>query len=100
MEDIHSIQEAINKKAGRNLGSSILVSAAIIGLVFGSLAVHPALFALLVTIALMVAIRELNHVYRTGGVVIPDWLLILTVPITIGAAYFGRISLLLSLIHI
>jgi len=94
MEDIHSIQDAINKKAGRNLGSSILVSAAIVGLVFGSLAIHPALFALLVTVALMVAIRELNHVYRTGGVEIPDWLLILTVPITIGAAYFGKISLL------
>lgn len=94
MADIHSISSAINKRAGRNLGSSILVSAAIVSLVFGTLAIHPAIFALLVALALMIAIRELNHVYRTGGVVIPDWLVIASVPITIVAAWYGDISLL------
>jgi phosphatidate cytidylyltransferase len=94
MDDIHAIHDAINKKAGRNLGSSIIVSATIIALVFGSLAVKPAAFALLVTIALMIAIRELNHAYKAGGVLIPDWILIASVPITIGAAWFGKISLL------
>ena len=94
MEDIHAIQDAINKRAGRNLGSSIVVSATIIVLVFGSLAINPAIFAVLVAIALMIAIRELNHAYRTGGVLIPDWLLVASVPITIGAAWFGKISLL------
>ena len=94
MADIHSISSAINKRAGRNLGSSILVSAAIVLLVFGTLAIHPAIFALLVALALMIAIRELNHVYRTGGVIIPDWLVIVSVPITIVAAWYGNISLL------
>lgn len=94
MEDIYAIQDAINKKAGRNLGSSIVVSATIIGLVFGSLALNPAIFALLVTIALMIAIRELNHAYRVGGVLIPDWILVVSVPITIAAAWFGKVSLL------
>ncbi len=94
MADIHSISSAINKRAGRNLGSSILVSAAIVSLVFGTLAIHPAIFALLVALALMIAIRELNHVYRAGGVVIPDWLVIASVPITIVAAWYGDISLL------
>jgi phosphatidate cytidylyltransferase len=94
MEDIHAIQDAINKRAGRNLGSSILVSATIIALVFGSLAINPAIFAVLVAIALMIAIRELNHAYRAGGVSIPDWILIATVPITIALTWFGRISIL------
>jgi phosphatidate cytidylyltransferase len=94
MEDIHSLHESINKKAGRNLGSSILVSAAIITLVFGSLAINPAIFAVLVTVALMIAIRELNHAYRIGGVIIPDWMLVIAVPLTIAAAWFGKVSLL------
>jgi phosphatidate cytidylyltransferase len=94
MEEISAINDAINKRAGRNLGSSILVSLAIIGLVFGSLAINPAIFAVLVTVALMIAIRELNHAYRTGGVQIPDWLLVASVPITIAAAWFGKVSLL------
>ena len=94
MEDISAINDAINKRAGRNLGSSILVSLTIVGLVFGTLAINPAIFAVLVTIALMIAIRELNHAYRTGGVQIPDWLLVGSVPITIAAAWFGNVSLL------
>jgi phosphatidate cytidylyltransferase len=94
MDDIHSINEAINKRAGRNLGSSILVSAIIIGLVFGTLAVSPAIFAVLVTIVLMIGIRELNHAYRAGGVVIPDWILVASVPITTCATWFGNVSLL------
>ena len=92
MDDIHAIHDAINKKAGRNLGSSIVVSAIIIALVFGSLSINPAIFAVLVAVALMIAIRELNHAYSAGGVVIPDWILILAVPITICAAWFGKIS--------
>lgn len=94
MADIHSIHSAINKRAGRNLGTSIAVSLAIAALVFGSIAINPALFAVLVGLALMLGIRELNHAYRTGGVLIPDWLLVATVPVTVTAAWFGNISLL------
>jgi len=42
----------------------------------------------------MIGIRELNHAYRVGGVLIPDWLLVASVPITIALSWFGKISLL------
>ena len=40
MSDFHSINDAINKKAGRKLGPSIIVSASLVAIVWFALAYH------------------------------------------------------------
>jgi phosphatidate cytidylyltransferase len=44
MADLHAINDAINKRAGRKLIPSILVSLFLLGLIFGSLKAAPVLF--------------------------------------------------------
>lgn len=92
MDDIHSLNEAINKKAGRKLFPSIVVSLLIIGIVFATLKIHPALFTGLVLIVVVVAIRELNHGFKLAGIMIPDYFLQIASIGVVIAAYFGRIS--------
>jgi len=75
MDDIHSLNEAINKRAGRKLLPSIIVSVLILGVVFGTLQIHPALFTALVLAAVVLAIRELNHGFKLAGIIIPDYFL-------------------------
>ena len=36
MDDLHSINDAINRRAGRKLGPSILVSLSLVAIVWGS----------------------------------------------------------------
>jgi len=52
MDDFHSINEAINAKAGRKLGPSILVSLAILAVVFLTISFVQILFALFAWIAI------------------------------------------------
>ncbi len=92
MDDIHSLNEAINKRAGRKLLPSIIVSLLILGIVFGTLHIHPALFSGLVLIAVVVAIRELNHGFKLAGIMIPDYFLQIASIGVVLAAYFGRVS--------
>ncbi len=92
MDDLHSINEAINKKAGRNLGSSILVSLTIAGLVFGTLALHSLVFTTLVGTVLVLGIREMNRAYRSSGIIISDWALYLAGAIIVPAAWYGGAS--------
>ena len=63
MEDLHSINDAINRRAGRKLGPSILVSLSLIALVWFSLAYHPVIFAALLTLAVALGIREIAHAF-------------------------------------
>jgi phosphatidate cytidylyltransferase len=51
MDDLHSINDAINRRAGRKLGPSILVSLSLVAIVWASLAFEPIFFAALVTLA-------------------------------------------------
>lgn len=92
MDDIHSLNEAINKRAGRKLLPSIIVSIAILGVVFGTLHIHPALFTALVLIAVVLAIQELNHGFKLAGIIIPDYLLQVASVGVVVAAYFGKVS--------
>ncbi len=71
MDDLHSINDAINKRAGRKLIPSIIVGFGILGLVFGALRLSPLLFAVLVWIAILLAIREIVRAYKAGGIDIP-----------------------------
>jgi phosphatidate cytidylyltransferase len=92
MDDIHSINAAINKKAGRKLLPSIIVSIAILGVVFGTLKIHAGLFTGLVLLAVVVAIQELNHGFKLAGIIIPDYILQVASVGVVLAAYFGKVS--------
>ena len=92
MSDIHSINEAINKRAGRKLLPSIGVSLFLVLLVWFSLATYRILFAGLVTLAVVLGIRELNRAFSVVDIHIPLWSLT-TATIGLGAAsWFGGVS--------
>ena len=67
MSDLHSINEAINAKAGRKLLPSILVSLTLIALVWLTLVYARVLFALLVAIAVALGIREIARAFAAAG---------------------------------
>ena len=63
MDDLHSINDAINRRAGRKLGPSILVSLSLVAIVWASLAFEPLVFAALVTLAVCLGIREIARAF-------------------------------------
>lgn len=63
MDDLHSINEAINRRAGRKFLPSIAVSVLIIAAVWFTLAFHRELFAVLIGIAVILGIREIVHAF-------------------------------------
>ena len=92
MSDIHSINEAINKRAGRKLLPSIAVSLFLVLIVWFSLSTYRIFFAALVTIAVVLGIRELNGAFSIVDIHIPLWSLT-TATIGLGAAsWFGGVS--------
>ncbi len=70
MSDLHSINEAINKKAGRKLLPSIGVGLSLIGLVWFTLSYQRALFAIVVTIAVILGARELVRAFAPRSIVV------------------------------
>ena len=92
MSDLHSINEAINKRAGRKLLPSIGVSVFLILLVWFSLATYRIIFAGLVTLAIVLGIRELNKAFTAVDIHVPLWSLT-TAGIALSAAtWFGGVS--------
>ena len=92
MSDLHSINEAINKRAGRKLLPSIGVSVFIILLVWFSLATYRVIFAGIVTLAIVLGIRELNKAFSAVDIHIPLWSLT-TAGIALSAAtWLGGVS--------
>jgi phosphatidate cytidylyltransferase len=63
MSDIHSINDAINKRAGRKLLPSIAVSLSLIALIWFALAYHREIFACVVAIAVVLGIREIVRAF-------------------------------------
>jgi phosphatidate cytidylyltransferase len=59
MSDLHSINEAINKKAGRKLLPSIVVGLSLLGLIWFSLSVYKIIFVFVLTTAVVLGIKEL-----------------------------------------
>jgi len=92
VSDLHSINEAINKRAGRKLLPSIGVSLFLISLVWFSLASYRVIFAGLVTIAVILGIRELHHALKTTKIDIPQWSLTTAAVALSAAAWFGGVS--------
>jgi phosphatidate cytidylyltransferase len=77
MDDLHSINDAINRRAGRKLGPSILVSLSLVAIVWASLAFEPLVFAALVTLAVCLGIREISRAFAQADTKISSNALIL-----------------------
>jgi phosphatidate cytidylyltransferase len=77
MDDLHSINDAINRRAGRKLGPSILVSLSLVAIVWASLAFEPLVFAALVTLAVCLGIREISRAFAQADTKISPFALIL-----------------------
>jgi phosphatidate cytidylyltransferase len=92
VSDLHSINEAINKRAGRKLLPSIAVSLSLIALIWFALAYQRAIFALVVTIAVVLGIRELNKAFTAVDIHIPLWSLTTAAVGLCAATWFGGIS--------
>ena len=70
MSDLHSINEAINKKAGRKLLPSIGVGLSLIALVGFTLSYQREIFAIVVAIAVILGLRELVRAFAARGIII------------------------------
>lgn len=68
MSDIHSINDAINKRAGRKLLPSIAVSLSLIALIWFALAYHREIFACVVATAVLLGIREIVRAFKVRGI--------------------------------
>jgi phosphatidate cytidylyltransferase len=68
VSDLHSINEAINAKAGRKLLPSIFVGLSLVGLIWLSLAYARVLFAFLIAIVISLAIRELVRAFGVANI--------------------------------
>jgi len=89
VSDLHSINEAINAKAGRKLLPSIIVGLSLIALVWLTLAYARVLFALLVAIAVSLGIREITRAFSAAGTYISMRSLVLA---TCGLTYAAWID--------
>ena len=70
MSDIHSINEAINKKAGRKLLPSIGVGLSLIGLVWFALSYQREIFAIVVAVAVILGLREIVRAFAARAIAI------------------------------
>ena len=68
MSDFNSINEAINKRAGRKLLPSIGVSLSLIALVWFTLAYQREIFAILVSVAVILGIREIVRAFNAANI--------------------------------
>lgn len=105
MSDLHSINEAINKRAGRSLISSILVGLVLLAIIFSTMAYVPFLFAVFVLAAVLLALREISLAFNSRSINInfPQHALLTTG--VIGSSWFAglpglAVSIVLSLIAV
>jgi len=92
MNDLHSINEAINKRAGRKLLPSIVVGASIIALVWFALAYHRELFAILVGVAVIFGIREIARAFNVANTYISLPALVIATVILTFATWQGSLA--------
>lgn len=97
MSDLYAINEAINKRAGRRLFSSILIGLLLLGIIFSTLHYFPFGFALVVTLAFAISAHELINAYTKSGVRLHHWLLIAAnVAVMLSAWFFGVEGILIA----
>ena len=68
MSDLHSINEAINKRAGRKLLPSIAVGLFLLAIIFSTMAYVPVLFAVFVGTAVLIALHELTSAFKARDI--------------------------------
>jgi phosphatidate cytidylyltransferase len=92
MTDLNSLNEAINRRAGRKLIPSIIVSLILLALVFGTITIAPVTFAFLILAAILLAMRELVNAFRAGGIELPTFAMLLVATILLTATWQGGIK--------
>ncbi len=90
MSDLHSINEAINKKAGRKLFPSILVGLLLLAIVFSTMSYAPIAFAAFVTVAVLIALKELTAAFKARGITSNYLGLGLSTALILGSTWIGR----------
>jgi phosphatidate cytidylyltransferase len=68
MSDLHAINDAINKRAGRKLLPSIGVSIALFAIVWFSLSYYRVIFAGLVALAMVLGVREMVNALKSADI--------------------------------
>ena len=91
MSDLHAINDAINKRAGRKLLPSIATSLSLMALVWALLKYFPAGFAALVALALVLAIKELAHAFSSTDTYVSKRSLMLSAVVLSAGAWVGGI---------
>ena len=89
MSDLHSINDAINKRAGRRLIPSILVGLGLLAIIFSTIALVPILFALFVLIAVLIALHELSTAFRAREINVDYLQLSLATTGVLASAWFA-----------
>ena len=89
MSDLHSINEAINKKAGRKLFPSILVGLLLLAIVFSTMSYAPIAFAAFVTVAVLIALKELTAAFKARGITSNYLGLALSTALILGSTWIG-----------
>lgn len=92
MDDLHSINEAINARAGRKLLPSIVVGLSLIALVWSTLAFAREIFAVLVAIAVSLGIREIVRAFGANQTFISLRSLVLATVVLTFATWYGGVS--------
>jgi len=90
MADLHAINDAINKRAGRKLLPSILVSLLLLAIIFTTINTEPLLFFGFIWVVIMIGIREIVNAYRKGGIELPDYVLMIAATVLLVATWNGE----------
>ena len=90
MADLHAINDAINKRAGRKLLPSILVSLLLLAIIFTTINTEPLLFFGFIWAVIMIGVREIAHAYRKGGIELPDYVLMIAATVLLVATWSGE----------
>jgi len=89
MSDLHSINEAINKRAGRKLLPSIAVGLFLLAIIFSTMAYIPVLFAVFVGIAVLIALHELTTAFKAREIQINYLQLSLATTLILASSWVG-----------
>ena len=90
MADLHAINDAINKRAGRKLLPSILVSLLLLAIIFTTINTEPQLFFGFIWVVIMIGVREIVHAYRKGGIELPGYVLMIAATVLLVATWNGE----------
>jgi phosphatidate cytidylyltransferase len=92
MSDLHAINDAINKRAGRKLLPSIGVSIALFAIVWFSLRYERAIFAAIVALAMVLGVREMVNALKRADINLSFPAMVVASIGMASAAWFGGVN--------